>query len=275
MTDWEHRAREAADRVVALQRSAVILPGAESQRRGGGLSRDLVEFETLAEAEYLERLAADDELVRFLQLSGFDLRTREWQSFARALAEYGYAVFRAWFGTGEIVRRLARRGVHGRESLPSPLTVADDAVLELAAELVVRAIRSFRTNILLNGRWRADGGATLKTYFVGHALFLFPETFRQWHRANGLEAVFDPNEPPVEPVASPATDLTDTRLVVADMLAVLPLLTRRMFELQFTGRDVREIAEELGVSASRVKTDMHRARKRMRLSFPEVAEWAV
>lgn len=59
----EHPAAGPSDSVVALQRDAsenglVAKPG--GQRR---LASDLAEFETLAEAEYLERLAADADLV--------------------------------------------------------------------------------------------------------------------------------------------------------------------------------------------------------------------
>lgn len=97
-------------------------PLQRARRRDGGsavvrrVRRDGME----SVEEWLDRLDADREVVYFLQLSGFDESTDEWQIFASALIEYGYAVFRAWFATGEIVARLARRGVLGRAGCPAP-----------------------------------------------------------------------------------------------------------------------------------------------------------
>jgi len=239
------------------------------------VAAELQEFERQEAAEYLARLAADEDLVRFLQLSNFDVGSDEWRQFARALAEYGYAVFRAWLGTGEIVRRLSLKTVRGRAILPSPFRLDEDAVGELSAELVVRGIQSFRVNVLLKGRWHAGGGASLKTFFVGHLLFLVPATYRRWRLDRGDEVVFSPDEPPVEPTVGggAATDRAHDRLLVEEVLDRLPATTRRMFKLQADGWSVAEIGRALHVSESKVKTDMLRARQRLARLYPEASEW--
>jgi len=236
---------------------------------------ELQEFERQQAAEHLARLAADEDLVRFLQLSNFDISTGEWRQFAQALAEYGYAVFRAWFGTGEIVRRMALKTVRGRTVLPSPFRLDEDSVGELAAELVVRGIQSFRENVLLKGRWQAAGGASLKTFFVGHLLFLVPATYRRWRIDAGDDVVFSPDDPPVEPAVGgvPATDRADYRILVEEVSGRLPDTTRQMFQLQADGWSVSDIGRRLGVSESKIKTDMLRARQRLARLYPESDQW--
>lgn len=245
--------------------------GARQTRIGA----ELREFEATREADHLQRLAADEDLVRFLQLSEFDTSTPEWGKFARALAEYGYAVFRAWLGTGEIVRRLAARTVRGRTDLPTPFHLHEDDVAELAAELMVRGITSFRAGVLLRGRWKADGGATLKTYFVGHVLFDVPSAYRQWRRASGREALFDPSEPPVVQPSSalPSTDRAELRMLLDDVCRRLPDDERTMFERQADGWTIAQIAHGLDMSEAKVKTVMMRSRERIARLYPGAHQW--
>lgn len=184
-------------------------------------------------------------------------------------------MFRASLGTGEIVKRLAMKTVWGRTALPSPFRLDEDAVGELAAELVVRGIQSFRENVLLKGRWQTGGGASLKTFFVGHLLFLVPATYRRWRLDAGDEMAFSPHEPPVEPAVGgvPATDRADDRILVEEVFQRLPATTRRMFQLQAEGWSVADIGRRLGVSESKIKTDMLRARQRLARLYPEASQW--
>lgn len=249
--------------------------GSDRAGRRAQVGSELSEFEASREADYLERLAADQDLIRFLQLSEFDDSTAEWKQFARALAEYGYGVFRAWLGTGEVVRRLAVRTVRGRTDLPSPFRLTEDEVAELSAELIVRGIVSFRANVLLRGRWQSDGGATLKTFFVGHLLFLVPGTYRQWRRDAGREPLFDPSEPPPEQIVSglSSTDRADLRVILEEVGGRLPADERVMFELQADGWTIAQIARGLNMSEPKVKTLMMRARERVARLYPEADQW--
>jgi hypothetical protein len=230
-------------------------------------------FEQLEAAEYLSRLAADEDLIRLLQLGRFDTATPEWNEFALALVQYGYGVFSAWFRDGEIVRRLAAKRVRGRGLLPSPYSVADDAPHELATELVLRGVQSFRSNVLLEGRWHADGGATLKTFFVGHLLFLVPATYRDWRRSNG-QAEFPASGFRMLDTPVPAgTERVDSRFALEQIGRRIPPIEMEMFRLQAAGRTTEQIARELGLTIGKVKSDMMRARLRIRRLYPEEARW--
>ena len=247
-------------------------PGSTRRRT---IAPELQAFDATPEADYLERLAADRDLITVLQLGGFDMSTSEWRQFATALAEYGYGVFRAWLGTGEIVRRLAARTVRGRNELPSPFALSEDHVQELSAELIIQGIVAFRESVLLQGRWQADGGATLKTYFVGHLLFMVPTTFRRWRRAAGRDRAFDPNEPPADTPGSGTSgmDRAELRLLLDAITTKISPKVALMFELQARGWPVTDIAARTGESEANVKTLMMRARTRLARLFPEAHEW--
>ena len=139
----------------------------------------------------------------------------------------------------------------------------------------MRGIQSFRANVLLKGRWQAGGGASLKTFFVGHLLFLVPATYRRWRLDRGDEVAFSPDKPPLEPAVGgvPATDRADYRLLVEEVAERLPATTRRMFQMQADGWAVADIGRSLGVSESKVKTDMLRARQRLARLYPEAGQW--
>src|SRR5437763_1022928 len=76
-------------RVQRVQRGAATVAAVE-----------LRDFSDTAESEHLARLEADQELLLRLSLEGFGGRT--WEELSRALAEYGFAVMRAWIATGVV-----------------------------------------------------------------------------------------------------------------------------------------------------------------------------
>jgi RNA polymerase sigma factor (sigma-70 family) len=226
-----------------------------------GLPASLRNFESTEQAAYLSRLAADEDLVLRLQLSGFDPMSEDWQTVARALFGYGYDVFRSWIGTGRIHLELKAKGVSGRNMLAGYLLQPGDEH-ELAAELMLVAVESYRRT-LAAGRWRRDGGASLKSFFVGHCLFKLPDVFKAWTRWERR------NEPrPLQrlPLGS-STEMAhraEMRVLAEQELGSMPDRTRRMFELQqHEGLGLREIAETMDLTEGQVRTTMSRARRRL------------
>lgn len=114
----------------------------------GRLHRELGEFEHLDPAKRLERIA-EHEIITLLQLQRFDPTTSEWLTVARALVEYGYAVFRAWVGVG-VVRTMAAshaggRGVIGLSKIPEGLRLDDDDAHALIASTMTMPTLSLPT----------------------------------------------------------------------------------------------------------------------------------
>lgn len=108
---------------------------------------------------------------------------------SRTCAEYGYGVFIGWSHMGllrPMAQRHARRGVYGYEKIPEGLTLIGDDAHELATELIIEAIPAFRIKTLMNPdpikRWRPDGGATLRTFFIGRCLMELPDVYVRWDR---------------------------------------------------------------------------------------------
>jgi hypothetical protein len=126
-------------------------------------------------AESLERRQADLELRNELALAGF--RGPGWDRYAWELASYGYAVIMAWLETGEMFSQCAAKGCN-LGSPPPDWTIDDRA--GLANETVALAVNNFRQQALIEGKWSHNGGATLKTYFIGACIFAFPNAHRKW-----------------------------------------------------------------------------------------------
>jgi hypothetical protein len=149
------------------------------QRTGGVPAEALAPFEHLKDASWLERLAADRELVARLARQGF--RGPEWDRFADVLARYGYQVIRVWILTMKVFPQLRARGLAGGLHPPDDgRRWGSEEADELALETVATAIVKFRQNVLLPGRWTPERGASLKTFFVGQCLIRFANVYRRW-----------------------------------------------------------------------------------------------
>lgn len=97
--------------------------------------------------------------------------------FELEAAEYGIGVFMKWLRTGEIYKQAAakRRVV---EPPKRELTVEERR--GLTNLIIGYGLAYFRKEALVAGRWRPDGGASLKTFFVGACLLQFKAAFDFW-----------------------------------------------------------------------------------------------
>ncbi|PXY16587.1 RNA polymerase sigma factor [Prauserella muralis] len=135
-------------------------------------------------AESLQRRLRDRELRE--ELVAEDFGGPAWKRFAEELARYGVAVMLAWLRTGEIFVQCKRKGWPVGTS---PSTWRDDDQIDLAHDTVVAAINLFKRDALKKGGWSWEGGASLKTYFIGACVLSFPSIYRVWrnHHADELK----------------------------------------------------------------------------------------
>jgi len=237
-------------------------PDSEPLQPGNGLHGSLVKFEETSAAQELSR-QADADILLELQLTGFDPDSDEWRTFARTLAEYGYAVFTAWGVTGLLRTKAAQfangQGVRGLAKLPEYLSLGldDDDAHALAAELLPVAIEKFRTDSLMDRTrtWRADGGASLKTFFIGRCLMELPDVYQAWNRQDRHrvgDGYLDARPVHVD------DDLVDEapilELLDGDEVALA------MFKLKAQGYSYEEIADMMETTVSAVRSRIHRAR---------------
>lgn len=241
-------------------------------------------------AERLERFMADADLLTQLQLVEFGLDTPEWREFAGMLVQYGYGVFVGWCLGGLLrIKAFAHgdRGVHGAQRLPeADKPFSRDDASEFAAELMIYSVPRFRDKTLMSPvhdrRWSAQGGTSLKSFFIGRALMDAPDTWtrleRDRRRASGAidhrEWKPDPRKPsPTSPeVNSPRTlEHLDSRRAIdparhavagiqLDEIFVDDALERFMHEYRQDGYSIREITEILNQAGHAVTTAAVRTR---------------
>ncbi len=129
----------------------------------------------------VDRLEADKKLVLGLALTGYI--GAPWSLFANALAEYGFAVTRAWIADGSIFAQCAKKGRPVHRSIAR---VPGDEIIELATETVGKAVHQFREKVLIPGLWDPSRGASLRTFFIGQCILQFPDVYRGWEREQCL-----------------------------------------------------------------------------------------
>lgn len=229
---------------------------------------DLAELETGDEqvrraAESLERRLHDLALVQELQAENF--AGAGWVRFADELARYGHAVLVAWMRNRTIAAACARKG-RPIGTLPMSWTELD--IGDLATDAVIDGIALFREKALVKGGWAFEGGAGLKTFFVGAAILSFPGVYRKWCRrqneeaqlrwfgtALDMEGFFDGEDDPGEVLV--------LQQMIKEGLAALPgKRTGEVVGLQALGYSYDEIADLLGTSAGAVAQVLVRHRDR-------------
>ncbi|MGW7723075.1 sigma factor-like helix-turn-helix DNA-binding protein [Streptomyces canus] len=217
-------------------------------------------------------LLADRELFAELKSDGF-VGVR-YEIFCNELAAYGRPVMRRWLITGEIYRRCAERGrpVKGWEELRELLREDTDAREQLAHDAVAAGLQHFHRHALSGGRWDPEGGASLRSYFVGAIILVFKDTHARWAREyqhrqrevlGGTGADIDTWLPLVEVGADMEGDVVGED-IVTDFLSTLEETNRRIVELRIEGHGPAEIASRLAMPADRVRTRLYRLRRALR-----------
>lgn len=221
----------------------------------------------------VDRLLGDRRVVAMLRAQSFEGSL--WDDFANVLASYGYAVIRAWIRDGKIYAKCREKGV---KSDLTPLDPSEpnfrQIVEELAYDTVGEAIARFRDRVLIRGKWNSDkpgprGAASLRTYFIGQALFTFGDIYREWRRDYTRQpASSDPVEIYERKGGEHAHD--DPEKQVLDQDAFGRLLegeterAKTVLTYRAWGYRNRDIAAELGTSEKAVEEIVARVRRRRR-----------
>ncbi|MGW8355663.1 RNA polymerase sigma factor [Streptomyces wedmorensis] len=221
-----------------------------------------------AAAEDAARVAED--AATYEMLADADFSGVVWDLTADSLAAYAYPVAMNWLYTGQIVGLCAarQRPVRRTQYDWDALLADRDEREELVCETIARALRVFREHALIKGRWKPEGGASLKTYFIGAVLGEFSTVYDRWARERS-------RRPPCVPggLESAALLLADHRPSTEDEIigrrAVQSFLadiadedTRTAVLLSMMGYSRQEVGEHLSMSAAAVTMRLSRLRRK-------------
>jgi DNA-directed RNA polymerase specialized sigma24 family protein len=191
-----------------------------------------------------------------------------WNRFAEELARYGYAVVMAWLHTGEMFHQCQKKGCRLG---PSPTWWTEEDRTSLANETVATAIAKFKTAGLQQHGWHVDGGATLKTYFIGACVFAFPNPYRRWKTQQhaqrelhgGHPRALDDDLDNLPPDADPADIAVATVTTWAIFNDIPNNDTKKAALLQAGGYSDPEIGELLGITPAAIAERLRRQRRRV------------
>lgn len=240
----------------------------ESPRKGGKRPKS-------PKRRNLEQHAADCALHERLRLRDFDPDHWEMKLLRDDLWVYGWRCLRAWMRDGTVIEKCADRDVPlgARYFEIEILKQRGDIRDDIAHKAVENAVYRFTEDLLPNGAWLPEGGATMRTYFVKTCLYSFRDEFKKWFydyrrrlfraaapiTVEHYEGVFGPVyvRPPDDAFALQETIQRILRGAGPEVRAICGLI----WESQVTQK---AIGAELGMTSRMVEGHMARLRARAR-----------
>lgn len=203
---------------------------------------DALDADLQQTAQRLADVALRDELVA----AGF--AGPRYMLFETDATYYGLAVIIKWLATGEIYQRAAEK----RRAVPRPRrALSPDERLGLAGLVVAEGLKYFKEAALQRGHWQPEGGASLKTFFIGACLLRFKAAFAAWQPDSVAEElptdqIFDLCEHSTSyPASVPDEALLNLRAWGA-VEAVKDPVTQKILICYATGLPYAEIAVVVG-----------------------------
>jgi DNA-directed RNA polymerase specialized sigma24 family protein len=204
------------------------------------------------------RLQADARLRDALAVN--DFAGPEYVAFEEDLVKFGSSALMAELTSGLIFTKCAQKGIR----LPRWRLGPQDCE-ELVYDTLARALPLFRRMALVEGRWRPEGGATMKTFFMNFLPYQFANAYREWRKDQDADAGQHEDVPEAMPCPRPGPqEIYLQREAIRDGLAAIESENvRAAVVLTEDGYDQDEIAEIIGTTRRSVEGLLHRHRKKI------------
>lgn len=209
----------------------------------------------------------DDGVLRSLAAENFEGPTYE--AFVEELVKFGLRVCRAWIANGRMHRESA---ASGRPIGPPPLFMTTIDHSDLAVDTVMEGSRLFRRVALVGRQWSPAHGASLRTYFLGACVQVYPTVYRQWYRQAAVWMPIELTDETVESRPETVVPSVDTQLWLSDALNSLRESDTRghaVLRLVASGYTHAEIASVMGCTAKAVERILSRVRRKLAASLRE------
>ncbi|WP_330455065.1 MULTISPECIES: hypothetical protein [unclassified Streptomyces] len=225
--------------------------------------------EAMRQAVAADAERADEDSALYKKLAETEFSGISWELFAHDLAAYAHPIMLAWFYTGEVFANCAKRGRPVRRRTDGNVEVLrsdHDEREGLVCEAIARGLRVFREHALVGGGWCPNGGASLKTYFVGAVLGEFGGVFDRWASERARHPECSPEGEEAlhavpAPEAGPEAQAIGHDVVQRLLGQVKNDETRTALFLSMRDYTMQEIGEHLQMSAAAVSMRLSRLRK--------------
>ncbi|MEU3771547.1 hypothetical protein AB0E55_41325 [Amycolatopsis keratiniphila] len=223
-----------------------------------------------ARGDRLARHRADEVLIQRLADQNFE--GQEYDLFRAELASYALPVLRSWIRAKTIfdLCRRINRPLEATDQVREHLACDIDDRVAVASETIALALRLFHRYALAGGGWSPEGGASLKTYFVGACIRCFPTAFRRWvtehdrHHRQQSETGAEARYLAVGQLDDPADNVISEQTVL-DCLARMDSVTRELAaRVVFLDETHEEAGRPHGLSGRAVEGRFYRYRTESR-----------
>ncbi len=249
------------------------------------ISADLEKQSTPARRRAEARLEDYDliEQVRY-ELAAGDGHKNSRQSYYQLFDDlwlYAWPVLQAFIRThkmSQVIARYARdRSVSIRPEDMWVLSHSADERMELAIDVISKAVGEFEKSAVRGERWSPTGGASLRTWFIGTCALNFPHAYRTWSkkRSDRLVGIARQHEinfddlggRMVEGLGDPS-GLAILRRDLKKLVDHAQPDTKVILGLLMQEKTHAQIAAELGLTIRAVEGRIYRWRKRAKGNDP-------
>ncbi|GGO22100.1 RNA polymerase sigma factor [Corynebacterium marinum] len=216
----------------------------------------------------VSRRDGDRELYQILADQGF--RGADYADFERELVDYGFMVIRSWLRKGKLLEKCGSLKVKGISTGIDldPSSLREHEIEDLTEDIVADGIYRFREQSLFGGRWRPNGPASMRTFFINRCLFSSADPLTAFHRQRKREQEmiyldgFSDRGSFVDPENTAEAVTQDIDLM--RLVGMLGPQDREILTLHLEGLKHREIGQKMGTTPKGIERRLARIHARLR-----------